>query len=442
MEVSHMCQKDMKEIKVRDRKKKILSSAQMRFWFINLLKAREKNTINFNMCGIRIKGNLNLVAFNYSLNKLFERQDMLRATIKTLKGKPEQIIFPYKKFKITTIDVSTLNEEKEQINKFKSNQSMENNPTNMLLIKKCNELYTFIFSMHHCISDGWSFQIFLKELTFYYSEYVNNNCESTLPSLVYQYYEFTFREKIRLFKNYYKEDLIFWKKYLKGQRNLPVPLAFRNINNKGSSVLLMNISEVDSLGIRLFCKLYKVTLFVFMISLIQYAFFKIKPDLPELNLGIPVSGREEAHSDEVIGCFVNTIIIRKIFNQNEHNLDNFIINNKKNIFNTLKHQCVPYEQVIKYCRESSLKKGYRILFSEDNTPLRTFSLGESTCEVFEIPSTDLDEDMAISYRRNEKNISIKIHYKNIIDPISVIGYKKILSRCIFNILRRNKNERI
>ncbi|MGE8033759.1 condensation domain-containing protein [Lysinibacillus sp. NPDC093692] len=395
-----------------EEKKKFISPSQKRFWFINLLNNNKKN-LNFNTCLVKLNGILDFNALNQSINIIFKRQDMLRTSVKTVKGRPEQIIKPYKKFIINTVDLSKDDNLNNVINDFRSNLKFEDSPlANILLIKKGENSHILLLSLHHYISDGWSFQVFFNELKHFYEQNTLNIDIKQLPHLKYQYYEYAFNEQQKFKSELFTQKLIFWNNYLKDQQNLKLPLKHSNETPLGSSVETYFFTIRERETILNFCQKNKLTLFQFMVSVIQYAFYLKSPHLHELSIGTPVSRREGGPSNDVIGCFINTIIIRTLFSNQKTSIEEFIIKNKPNITKALKNQSVPYEQIIKASRDSSNSKGYKILVFEDNTPPHRFCLGDLECEYFKINSNDLDEEMAIYYHFSKNEFSLNINYKN------------------------------
>ncbi|MCM3318032.1 condensation domain-containing protein [Rummeliibacillus stabekisii] len=396
-----------------EEKKKFISPSQKRFWFINLLNNKKKN-LNFNTCSIKLNGILDFNALNQSINIIFKRQDMLRASVKTVKGRPEQIIKPYKEFIINTVNLSKEDNLNSIIDDFRNNLKFEDSPlANILLIRKSENLHILLISLHHYISDGWSFQVFFNELNHFYEQYKLNKDIKQLPHLKYQYYEYAFNEQQKIKNELFAQKLSFWNNYLKNQQNLKLPLKHSNEKTLGSSVETYFFNQKERDIILNFCQKNKLTLFQFMVSIIQYAFYLKSPHLHELSIGTPVSRREGGLSNDVIGCFINTIIIRTLFLDQKISLEEFIIKNKSNITNALKNQSVPYEQIIKASREDSLNsKGYKILVFEDNTPPHKFCLGNLECEYIKINTNDLDEEMAIYYHFNKNELSLNINYKN------------------------------
>src|SRR4051794_552909 len=69
-----------------------LSFAQQRLWVLDRL---EPNSAAYNIpIALRIKGLLQVDALQASLNAIFRRHEVLRATFREQDGSPVQIIFP------------------------------------------------------------------------------------------------------------------------------------------------------------------------------------------------------------------------------------------------------------------------------------------------------------------------------------------------------------
>src|ERR1051325_2363194 len=87
------------------------SFAQQRLWFIDRLTP---GTPAYNISSaVRLRGSLDLVAFNQSLDEIISRHEILRTTFGMVEGQPVQIIEPEMSLELAVTDLSHLPESEK-----------------------------------------------------------------------------------------------------------------------------------------------------------------------------------------------------------------------------------------------------------------------------------------------------------------------------------------
>ena len=83
--------------------------------------------------------------------------------------------------------------------------------------------YVFIFNHHHIISDGWSIDIILKELSEFYQANIEKR-NPQLDKLSIQYVDFAAWQRNEFEKPEYQDKLKYWKDTLCDYSNLQLPI--------------------------------------------------------------------------------------------------------------------------------------------------------------------------------------------------------------------------
>src|SRR5438046_3161613 len=83
-----------------------LSFAQQRLWFLD---QRESDMALYNIpLAVRLKGPLQLMVLEQSLNEIIERHESLRTSFAVVQGQPMQVIAPSLRVKLQTVDLSSV----------------------------------------------------------------------------------------------------------------------------------------------------------------------------------------------------------------------------------------------------------------------------------------------------------------------------------------------
>ncbi|NER32334.1 MAG: non-ribosomal peptide synthetase, partial [Symploca sp. SIO1C4] len=202
-----------------------LSFAQQRLWFLNQL---ENNNSAYNIpYGYRLTGNLSIKALAQSLNEIIRRHEILRTTFASAEIEPKQVISSNIQITLTIIDLQELSTEEKQI-KVQQITTEEAQQTFELtsgflfrakLLRLSVQEHILLLNLHHIVSDGWSFDIFFRELTELYTAFSTNQ-PSPLSELPIQYADFAHWQREWLQGEVLESQLNYWKQQLSG--SLPI----------------------------------------------------------------------------------------------------------------------------------------------------------------------------------------------------------------------------
>jgi hypothetical protein len=220
-------QSDSKEItaipQVAEREYRPLSSAQQSLWILSELGQGDRYHIPKIL---RIKGAVDAVALEKSLNYLVNRHEVLRTKfVKDEDGKPYQFIAKEVSFALDTADLSKLSRNKNKELK-KRLDAFVNQPFDLekdlliraTLIQTTANESIFGLCIHHIVFDGWSSGIFMKELSTVYQAYLNEE-GIELPELPIQYLDYAVWQQDSKQQKATEESLSYWKTHLAGSKS-------------------------------------------------------------------------------------------------------------------------------------------------------------------------------------------------------------------------------
>ena len=205
-----------------DRSKPLpLSFAQTRLWFLEQL---EGGTAAYNEGGaVRLSGNLNQEVLEQSFQEITRRHEILRTTFDTVAGSPIQKINPEAVVPISVVDWQEMPsaQQEEQLPKLAQSEQelafdLSRGPLwRLKLVKLAPQDHILILTMHHIITDGWSFGILIKEFSNLYQSYSEGK-SSPLPELSIQYADFAYWQQEYLMGEVLNKQMEYWKHQLAG----------------------------------------------------------------------------------------------------------------------------------------------------------------------------------------------------------------------------------
>jgi hypothetical protein len=281
-----------------------LSSAQKRLY---ILQELDKNNTGYNMGHVFfLEGKIDKQELEQTLLKLIKRHGILHSSIQLVKDEPVQVIHQDIEFKVEHYEsTETAGREiilKQGIRAF----DLSSAPFfRVILIKVGEKKHIFFVDMHHIITDGVSFFIFMNDFILLYGG-------RDLPSLEFQYKDYSELQNSKKERENIKLREEYWLKKFEGQIPvLDIPADFpRPVTRsyKGGVVpfkLEKDLSrKVDELVKQTGTTRYMVLLSIYIILLFKYT------QQEDIVVGSPIPGRSREDLQKIMGMFVNMLAMR------------------------------------------------------------------------------------------------------------------------------------
>lgn len=196
-----------------------VSFAQQRLWFLDQL---EPGNPAYNIpLAVRMSGSLNLEVLQLALKTLVARHESLRTTFATVEGNPFQVIAADIKVALPVTELRPLPEAEIEAEVQSLATEESNRPFDLVqgplvrtrLLRLSDDEHILLLVMHHIISDGWSVEVFLRELTVLYEAFLAGR-PSPLPELPIQYVDFAVWQREWLQGEVLDQQLAYWKQQL------------------------------------------------------------------------------------------------------------------------------------------------------------------------------------------------------------------------------------
>ena len=340
-------------IRPRDRKQDPppLSFAQEQLWFLEQLAPG--NWFYNETSALHLEFPVDLKALEWSINEVIRRHEALRTTIAVVSGVPVQIIAPELRLPIASIDLRKLAqaERDAQARRLATEDAQTSfdlavSPLlRVTLVQLGDADSLLLLTMHHIAFDGWSFMIFLREISEFYEAWLAGRSPN-LPALPIQYADYAVWQRKFLRGEGLESKLAYWRKQLAGLPVLQLPLdrprppvqRFRGARHPVSiSKQLCNEARVLSLkeGLTPFMTL----LTVFKTLLGRYS------GQQDIAVGVPVANRNRVEIEGLIGFFVNTLVMRTDIS-GDPSFREALSRVRKVALEGFEHQDLPFEKLV------------------------------------------------------------------------------------------------
>ncbi|MEP0752182.1 amino acid adenylation domain-containing protein [Trichocoleus sp. Lan] len=382
-----------------------LSFAQQRLWFFDQL---EPGNTSYNIpAAVRVKGTLDAIALEHSLNAIIERHEALRTVFTTVDGHPVQVITPQLKLTLPFVDLRELpNTEREQaVRQLATAEAQKPFDLTQAPLLRVSLLhlsqfeYVVLFTMHHIVSDGWSMGIFIQELVTFYKAFSSSKF-SPLPELSIQYADFAFWQRQWLQGEVLETQIAYWKKQL--GCNLPVldlptdrprPAVQTFQGGEEKFVLSKALTEaLTKLGQQQGATLFIVLLAAFKTLLYRYT------GQEDILVGSPIANRNRAELEGIIGFFANTLVLRTDLSNNP-TFKELLGRVREVALGAYSHQDLPFEKLVEVLqpdRDLSRNPLFQVLFALRNVPTQTLELPGVSLSLEEMESQTARFDLVLN----------------------------------------------
>ncbi len=334
-----------------NRKDLPLSFAQQRLFFLDRLFP--DSPLYNSAFGLCIRGQLDVDALHQAINEIIKRHEILRTTFREKDG---QVIQEIKSVVPLDMPLEYLNDLSEAQRETAAQEmasaeaqapfDLEEGPLmRAILVQRGEEEYIFLLTMHHIIFDDWSLGIFNKELSILYRAFIADK-PSPIPKLPIQYADFTVWQQRRLEGMMLDKQLAFWKKQLADLPVLQLPTDYRRPDQqtyRGSRytfTLPTSLSAaLRNLGRQQHSSFFMTLLSVFSVLLYRYT------DRKDIVVGTPVAGRNRPELEELIGFFVNSLVLRIDLSGNP-SFNELLRRVRNTVLDAFEHQDIPFERLV------------------------------------------------------------------------------------------------
>ena len=396
-----------------------LSYAQQRLWFLDKL---EPNTSTYNIfSAVRLNGPFDMSAFEKSINEIVRRHESLRTTFYDVEGHPYQQINPFSQFTLPFDDIShlTIEERETETQRILTEESQHTFNLNQDLLVRTRIVrvapteHLFFANMHHIASDGWSFQIFLKELVTLYAAFSSNQ-PSPLSELTIQYADFSAWQQTNLNSAEIDAQLDYWKEQLKG--NLPIlelPTDFQRpkIQTYHGEQCTKTISPNISKALHDLSNQQGTTLFMVMLSAFATLLHRISGQ-DDIIVGSPIAGRELTELEPLIGVFLNTLALRTDLTGDPSYME-LLKRVQKVCLDAYANQDVPFEKLLEELqpeRDLSRTPMFQVFFNMFNYGIETHEFPGIQQEYLRNPEADSKFDLTFYLYELDEQINIVLVY--------------------------------
>ncbi|KUZ97320.1 non-ribosomal peptide synthetase [Burkholderia ubonensis] len=292
-----------------------LSPAQTRLWVQDRLNASQAGGPL--PTSLLFEGVLDVDALVRAFRALSERHEILRTRFVQVGNQPFQQVLPPGEaaFPVEIVDLQDADDRDAQAASIEARErlapmDLAAGPLFRVKLLRLSEVrHVCICTMHHIVTDGWSTEVLLDDLSQIYNAFVERR-DNPLPALAIQYKDYAGwlnrllagPEGARM-KDYWLNKLGGGLRALALPGDVEQPAA-PSWNTWRFELPAAATTALESLG-----KRHGATLFIALLSAIKALFYR-RSGQEDIVVGTPVAGRELPELESQVGPYLNVLALR------------------------------------------------------------------------------------------------------------------------------------
>jgi amino acid adenylation domain-containing protein len=396
-----------------------LSWGQERLWFLQQL---EGASATYNMpSALQLQGKLEVEILERALSEIVRRHEILRTCFPAIDGQPTPAIAAPTPISIPIIDLQSLPDRDRALEVERQTIAVTRQPFNLetdrlfrvTLLRLEPTSHVLLAATHHIISDGWSSDILVRELSALYQAFLDGT-PSPLPELSIQYADFAVWQRQWLSGAVLDQQLTSWRERLSGlpaRLELPTdrPRPAVQTFSGGSERLVLDrqlLAKLQQTARKSGATLYMILLGAWSALLSRWSGQK------DLAIGSPFANRERVEIEPLIGFFVNTLVLRVNLEGNP-TFSALLERVRKVALEAYSDRDVPFEKLVEALqvqRSLSHTPLFQVWFNLINLEEKDLQLGELTIEPLSLPDSPSKFDLTLYAKEIDSGLELRTVY--------------------------------
>ncbi|WP_020519651.1 non-ribosomal peptide synthetase [Catelliglobosispora koreensis] len=379
-----------------------LSFAQQRLWLLAQLGDGTAYHFPF---AVRLTGPLDADAMTLALADVMRRHEPLRTLIDVHDSVPYQRVVADAQPRVTVLDDAPGAVEAALNEPFDLNADF---PLRATILRVSPSEHVVVLLLHHIATDEWSDRPFLRDLTLAYTA----RCRGAAPSwepLPVSYADYT------LWQQELGPELArqaeFWKRTLAGvPEELELP-ADRSRPARPSFVGGEVHVDFRAQELRDLAKRSGVSMFMLLHAAVAVLLHRLGAgtDIP---VGAPVTGRGDDALGDLVGFFVNTVVLRADLS-GDPAFSEVLQRIRETDLAAFAHQDIPFEAVVEAvnpARSTARNPLFQVMVGHHLRPAEEFSLGGLQASALPTQAKSAKFDLVFSFTEDDADVVCRLEY--------------------------------
>jgi amino acid adenylation domain-containing protein len=364
-----------------------LSFSQQRVWYLSQMYP--DNLAYNTQARLTLEGTLDVRALRVAFARVVQRQEILRTTFESLDGEGFQRIHEQGGHPLPLVDLGRCDSQPEVERLVESFVARTFDVTRLplirlLLIRRDARHHQLVLCEHHLVHDGWSFNVFLRDLFELYRAELAGE-EPELPELEIQYADFAHWQRQNIAGDVADRHVEFWRQELRGAPTLlelPIDHPRPAMPTLRGEAPRLHLSKHLSAQLERLSRRQGVTLFMTLYAGFAVVLSRLSQQT-DLVLGSAVANRRWRETENLMGMFVNNLVMRSDLSGSPTFVQ-LLDRIGPRVHRAYAHQDLPFDRLVEALqirRDSSFNPIFQVMFSFHDSPPAAVDLRDLAVEI-------------------------------------------------------------
>ncbi|MEU9983526.1 amino acid adenylation domain-containing protein, partial [Streptomyces sp. NPDC050856] len=396
-----------------------LSSAQRRLWFLDQYEGG--STEYYTGSAYRLSGALDVPALRTALRGLVARHESLRTTFHEDGGQPVQRVHAVADapLALDERDLSALPDAGRGealsallLAEVETPFDLTAGPLlRAVLVRFADDEHVLVLSTHHIVSDGWSLDVLTKDLTALYRAAADPQAAPP-AELSVQYADFAAWEQSSWDRAAAGDRFAYWARQLDEVPPLALPTdrPRPEVRTTTGAVHRFELTTAETEALKELGRGRGATLFMTLTAMTQLL-LATASGTRDVALGVASAGREHQQTDDLVGFFVNPVVIRSRPRTTD-TVVSFLDDVRATVRDAFDHE-LPFDRLVEELvteRDPSRTPLFQAMMVLQNTlPQRVELPGLDIAEV-PLPRTRSLFDLVVEFEERDGSLRVALEY--------------------------------
>jgi amino acid adenylation domain-containing protein len=395
------------------------SFAQQRLWFLERL-APGSSTYNQTVA-YRMIGPLSIRSLERGLSEILRRHEALRTTLELVDGQVVQRIHPPPVFAMPVVDLRRLDAAQREDEARQRAAADAREPFDFeraplmraTLLRMTEREHLLVLTMHHLAFDGWSFEVFMRELCALYGAF-NLDKPSPLPELPLQYADYAAWQRKRLRGESLAPLMAYWTRQMGGALpvlSLPADRPRNLATSRRGAFLSLSFPKDLTEALKRLGTSEGATPFMTLLAAFQTLLYRYTGE-EDVIVGSPIANRNRAEIEGLVGLFVNTLALRTRLG-GQPSFRELLARVRGMVTDAYAHQELPFEMLVEALelrRRTNHSPIFQVMFGYQNVPRSAWALPGLSVDTWNVENGTAKFDVTLFMWETEQGLRGLLEY--------------------------------
>ncbi len=394
-----------------------VSHGQKRLWILNQL---EENAAAYNVSSaFELAGGVDVPSLERAFRRLIDRHESLRTTFELVDGEPRQRIHAGIGFALLTIDASAGGDPEERARQIARADAL--GPFDLLggplvratLVTLGPSRFVLVLTMHHIVTDEWSFGVAIEDLVELYRRERAGIVEPLEP-LPIQYKDFAAWQRTVLAGGAAERHRRYWLDTLAGELpplDLPADLPRRAIKSNAGSRERFSLDAATTAGLKALGGGHGASLFITLVAIVKVLLHRYTGQ-EEIRVGIPIAGRTQAELAGQVGFYLNTLVLRDRLRADQ-SFKTVLAGVTETATDAYEHDVFPFDRLVEELgtsRDRGRLRLFDVLVVQGNAAPLNLQRADLTVRDFDTPIDVSKFDLSFQFEEDAGGLLVELQY--------------------------------